>query len=116
MDLWLPRESLRTWDLEGTPEDLPAILAAAGELTAAGPVIDPGGGARNVLRCQLTADECGLPVQVGPVAATAFGNVLVQARAAGLPAGNLDPLRVLVRATQQIHRYEPRMSTVPQEH
>ena len=110
MDLWLPRESLRTWDLEGTPADLPA----AGELTAAGPVIDRGG-ARNVLRCQLTADACGSP-EAGPVEATALGNVLVQARGAGQLAGDLEALRALVRATQQIHRYEPRPSTVPQEH
>ncbi len=41
MGLWLLQESLRTWELEGTPEDLPALLIAAGELPAGGPVIDP---------------------------------------------------------------------------
>jgi rhamnulokinase len=67
-----------------------------------------GGGARNALLCQLTADACELPVLAGPVEATALGNVLVQARARGLLAGDLETLRALVRSTQDIRRYEPR--------
>ncbi len=174
MGLWLLQESLRTWELSGSPEHLPALLIAAGELPAGGPVIDPddpeflapgdmparieaacrrldqplpanraglvrcvldslaaaygravrdavrlsgtsvkvvhlvGGGARNSLLCQLTADACEVPVLAGPVEATALGNVLVQARARGLVAGDLETLRALVRATQDIRRYEPR--------
>ena len=42
-----------------------------------------GGGVRNELLCQLTADACGLPVVAGPAEAAALGNVLVQARALG---------------------------------
>jgi rhamnulokinase len=45
-----------------------------------------GGGARNALLCQLTAEACGLPVLAGPVEASALGNVLIQARAAGIGA------------------------------
>jgi rhamnulokinase len=66
-----------------------------------------GGGSRNELLCQLTADVCGLPVVAGPVEATALGNVLVQARALGLIGGDLAALRAVVRATQSLRRYEP---------
>ena len=174
MGLWLLQESLRTWELAGTPEVLRDLLIAAADLPAGGPLIDPddpvfvppgdmaarivdacvrldqappatrpaivrcvldslaatyartvgdaarlsgaavevvhlvGGGARNTLLCQLTADACELPVLAGPVEATALGNVLVQARARGLLAGDLETLRALVRATQDVRRYEPR--------
>ena len=67
-----------------------------------------GGGARNELLCQLTADACGLPVEAGPVEATALGNVLVQARALGAVGPDLRALRALLRATQAVRRYEPR--------
>ena len=67
-----------------------------------------GGGARNGLLCQLTADACGLPVLAGPVEATALGNVLVQARSAGAVGGDLASMRALLRATQRVVRYEPR--------
>ncbi|HEX6684592.1 MAG TPA: rhamnulokinase family protein [Candidatus Limnocylindrales bacterium] len=63
-----------------------------------------GGGVHNELLCQLTADACGLPVLAGPVEATALGNALIQA---GL---DLPDARALLRATQQIKRYNPRVS------
>ncbi|NIJ09917.1 rhamnulokinase [Saccharomonospora amisosensis] len=58
-----------------------------------------GGGALNESLCQLTADACGLPVLAGPVEASALGNVLVQARAAGL--ADAGP------AAAPLARYEP---------
>ncbi|HEX6345657.1 rhamnulokinase family protein [Umezawaea sp.] len=64
-----------------------------------------GGGALNSLLCRLTADACGLPVVAGPVEASALGNVLVQARAAGCVEGDL---REVVRRSPDLVRYEPR--------
>ena len=66
-----------------------------------------GGGARNELLCQLTADACGLPIEAGPVEAGAIGNALVQARTLGAIGPDLTALRALVRSTQRIRRYEP---------
>ncbi|MEU3522426.1 rhamnulokinase family protein [Streptomyces sp. NPDC038707] len=69
-----------------------------------------GGGTRNALLCQLTADACGLPVVAGATEAAALGNVLVQARAQGL-AGDLPALRRLLTRTQPLTRYTPRGGT-----
>jgi rhamnulokinase len=69
-----------------------------------------GGGTRNALLCQLTADACGLPVVAGPAEAAALGNVLVQARA-HRPDGDLGALRRLLARTQPLTRYAPRGGT-----
>ncbi len=66
-----------------------------------------GGGARNELLCRLTANACGLPVVAGPVEATALGNVLVQARAAGAFGGGLADMRELLARTQPLREYRP---------
>lgn len=67
-----------------------------------------GGGSLNRLLCQATADRSGRPVLAGPVEATALGNLLVQARAAGALAGGLEELRAAVAASHEPARYEPR--------
>jgi rhamnulokinase len=46
-------------------------------------------------------------VVAGPVEATALGNILVQGRAAGWIAGDLDSLRGRIRDAQPLRRYEP---------
>jgi rhamnulokinase len=66
-----------------------------------------GGGSQNALLCQLTADLSGLPVVSGPVEATALGNVLVQARAAGALTGDLDTLRAAQATHLDLHTYHP---------
>lgn len=84
-------------------------LARAGELS--GQRIDVvhivGGGSQNALLCRLTADATGLPVVAGPVEATALGNVLVQARAAGTVSGSLADLRRLVAQSSATVTYQP---------
>jgi rhamnulokinase len=65
-----------------------------------------GGGAQNALLCQLTADVTGREVLAGPVEATALGNVLVQARAAGELA-SLDDMRAVSAASFQPVHFEP---------
>ena len=88
-------------------------VALAGRLTG-GPVEVVhvvGGGARNELLCQLTADACGVPVLAGPTEAAAIGNVLVQARALGVDLPDLGAMRVLVRETHEPRRYLPSGTT-----
>jgi rhamnulokinase len=65
-----------------------------------------GGGARNRLLCQLTADMLGRPVLAGPIEATALGNILVQARSAG-ELGSLAELREVAAATARPVTFEP---------
>lgn len=66
-----------------------------------------GGGARNELLCQLTADACGLAVIAGPAEASSIGNVLVQAQAAGVLPVELSAVRALVRGTHHLRTYTP---------
>ncbi|NUK34482.1 rhamnulokinase [Streptomyces lunaelactis] len=173
MGLWLLQECLRSWEAEGRPQDLAALLDTAASVRPRRSVVDAadpaflapgdmprriaeacvrtgqpaprteaettrcvldslalahakavedaqrlsgrtvstvhivGGGAHNPLLCRLTADATGLPVVAGPAEAAAFGNVLVQARAAGAVTGGLAELRALLRTAHELRRYEP---------
>ncbi|PKT72291.1 rhamnulokinase [Streptomyces populi] len=173
MGMWLLEECRRTWERQGLPTHIPALLADAARAKAFDSVVDPdapeflapgdmparirdycartgqrvpgsqgavvrcileslalahrralrqaaeladcdvthvhlvGGGSRNDLLCQLTADATGLPVIAGPTEATALGNILVQARAAGL-VGDLAAMRKLIASTQHLRHYTPR--------
>ena len=66
-----------------------------------------GGGSRNALLCQFTADATGKPVHAGPVEATAAGNVLLQAMARG-KIGSLSDARTVVARSFPVTLYEPR--------
>ncbi len=65
-----------------------------------------GGGAKNALLNQFTADACALPVFAGPVEATAAGNVLMQAMGRGKIA-NLADARAIVARSFEVVTYEP---------
>ena len=66
-----------------------------------------GGGSRNRLLCQLTADASGCDVYAGPVEATALGNLLLQAVAAGA-LSSIEAGRALIRERARLVRYRPR--------
>jgi len=65
-----------------------------------------GGGARNELLCQSTADAVGLPVLAGPEEATVVGNLLGQAIALG-ELSSLDEARAVVRRSFEPRVFEP---------
>ncbi|WP_262286778.1 rhamnulokinase family protein [Micromonospora sp. MA102] len=74
-----------------------------------------GGGSRNDLLNQLTADTTGLPVRTGPVEATAMGNLLVQLMALGELTG-LEDIREVVRRDDHGRLVEPRDPAMWGEH
>ncbi|MBO0828405.1 MAG: rhamnulokinase [Streptosporangiales bacterium] len=73
-----------------------------------------GGGSRNALLNTLTAYATGLPVRVGPVEATAFGNVLVQLGTLGELCG-LAEMREVVRVSDPPQVVEPRPDAATDE-
>jgi len=65
-----------------------------------------GGGSRNLLLNQITADATGRTVLAGPAEATAIGNALLQAVAAGsIPS--IDALRATVRDSFPVVGFQP---------
>ena len=69
-----------------------------------------GGGTQNIQLCQATADACRRRVIAGPIEATAIGNLLVQAMAAGEVA-SISEAREIVRQSFPVETYEPREAT-----
>ena len=70
-----------------------------------------GGGSKNDLLNQFTANAARVPVLIGPVEATALGNVLIQAITLGhLPS--LASARALVREGLEIRALEPQDASV----
>ena len=54
-----------------------------------------GGGSANKLVSQLTADTLGIPVVAGPVEGTAIGNIMMQAKVAGLVKDRWEMRRII---------------------
>ena len=65
-----------------------------------------GGGTKEEILCQYTADACGVPVCAGPVEATAIGNIAVQMMSQG-EIKNLQEAREIIRNSFEVKTYEP---------
>ncbi len=68
-----------------------------------------GGGTQNKQLCQAAADACGRRVVAGPIEATAIGNLMMQAVAAGDVAG-IAQAREVIKNSFPVDEYEPRNS------
>ena len=66
-----------------------------------------GGGSANALLNQWTADAIGMPVVAGPTEATAIGNLMVQAKAAGLVSDRW-AMRRMIRETIEAVEFFPK--------
>jgi len=70
-----------------------------------------GGGSRNEMLNQFTADALGLPVLAGPEEATAVGNFMVQAMGLGLIT-SMQEAQPIIRQAFPIRSYEPQNTAV----
>ncbi|MBQ9224497.1 MAG: rhamnulokinase [Prevotella sp.] len=69
-----------------------------------------GGGSLNKYLNQFTADSLGVEVLAGPQECTAIGNIMMQAKAAGL-VDDIWQMRRLIAASVEMVRYEPSADT-----
>ena len=65
-----------------------------------------GGGTQNRQLCQAAADACGRRVVAGPIEATATGNIMMQAVAAG-DVGSIAEAREVIRRSFAVDQYTP---------
>lgn len=65
-----------------------------------------GGGTKDTLLCQLTANSCNRTVKAGPIEATVMGNVAVQLMSADAVSG-ISEARKIVAASSELKVYEP---------
>ena len=91
-------------------------LDKIGELSGARPgtLYIVGGGIRNKLLCQLTANACGTVVLAGADQCTALGNALGQALALGILTDR-GQIRQVMRDSSEIATYEPQDQTAWQD-
>jgi len=94
--------------LESLALDYAKRLDTIGSLTGRRPgtLYIVGGGIKNKLLCQLTANACGTAVLAGADQCTALGNALGQALAMGILSSPADIRRVM-RASTEMAAYEP---------
>lgn len=116
--LWILQELQRDWQSQGRIHDIVELIRMAeayargiADLSALTGVSAPqlnlvGGGSRNKMLCQLTADALGVPVVAGPVEASVLGSLLAQLEI----MGHLDPAdrNAVISATAHTEIFEPR--------
>lgn len=65
-----------------------------------------GGGTKDGFLCELTADSLGIPVEAGPVEATALGNIILQLIALG-EVKDVEEGRRIIARTETVKTYMP---------
>ncbi|MCD8101960.1 MAG: rhamnulokinase [Alistipes sp.] len=70
-----------------------------------------GGGSKNALLNRFTANATGIPVIAGPSEATAIGNIMIQARTAGM-VGSLQEMRDMIANGIETTFYEPHYTDI----
>ena len=70
-----------------------------------------GGGVKDRLLCQMTAESCGVPVNAGPIEATVFGNIAVQLMASG-DIKDLSEARRIIANSDTMKHYVPENTAV----
>ncbi|MEG0616274.1 MAG: rhamnulokinase family protein [Oscillospiraceae bacterium] len=65
-----------------------------------------GGGAKDRLLCQMTANSINMPVIAGPIEATALGNIIIQLKALGA-ISDIDEGRNILANTENLTTYTP---------
>ena len=134
MGLWLIQESRRQWDREGELLSFDELERQANAAEPFASLVDPdyaefqtvegmedvtgnkynvvnivGGGIKDKMICQFTANATKRVVSTGPVEATSIGNVIVQAMAMGA-IKDINEGRKVVRNSFDIKTYEPQDS------
>ena len=65
-----------------------------------------GGGSKNNLLNSFTSNALGIEVIAGPSEATAIGNIMLQAKAAGL-VPDIQKMRELIRSSVEVNVFTP---------
>ncbi len=70
-----------------------------------------GGGTKDTLLCQLTANSCGTTVKAGPIEATVLGNIAVQLISQGEIA-DIKEARKIIAESENVATYEPKNADI----
>jgi rhamnulokinase len=70
-----------------------------------------GGGSQNRLLNQLTANAIGIPVIAGPSEATAYGNIMMQAKGLGI-VNSLQEMRTIIRHSVDLETFYPENNSI----